>query len=66
MEFKLDEQFYKISELALQVDKIITEAKKAGIINDSDEKNGFSFSEIWELSAIAYLASTKGDTNHGI
>ncbi|QLL74596.1 hypothetical protein [Lactobacillus crispatus] len=63
MEFKLDEQFYKISELALQVDKIITEAKKAGILND---ENGFSFSEIWELSAIAYLASTKGDTNHGI
>ena len=63
MEFKLDEQFCKISELALHVDKIITEAEKAGILND---ENDFSFSEIWELSAIAYLASTKGDANHGI
>ena len=63
MEFELDKQFCKISELALQVDKIITEAEEAGILND---ENGFSFSEIWELSAIAYLASTMGGANHGI
>ena len=42
MDFELDEQFCKISELVLQVDKIITEAEEAGILND---ENGFSFSE---------------------
>lgn len=63
MEFKLDEQFNQINELAIQVDKAMTKAKEAGILND---ENGFSFSEIWELSAIAYLASTKGDANYGI
>lgn len=63
METKLDEQFYEINEFVIQVDKVITKAKEAGILDDED---GFSFSEIWELSAIAYLASTKGDANHGI
>lgn len=57
MEFELDEQFYEINELAIQVDKVITKAKEAGIL---DDEHGFSFYEIWELSAIAYLASTKG------
>lgn len=63
MEFELDEQFSQINELAIQVDKVMAKAEEAGILND---ENGFSFSEIWELSAIAYLASTKGDANHGI
>ena len=63
METKLDEQFYEINEFVIQVDKVITKAKEAGILDDED---GFSFHEIWELSAIAYLASTKGDTNYGI
>ena len=56
MDIKLDEQFNQINELAVQVDKATTKAKEAGILND---KNGFSFSEIWELSAIVYLAFTK-------
>lgn len=56
MDIKLDEQFNQINELAIQVDKAMAKAKEAGILND---KNGFSFSEIWELSAIAYLAFTK-------
>ena len=63
MEFELDEQFSQINELAIQVDKVMAKAEEAEILND---ENGFSFSEIWELSAIAYLASTKGDANHGI
>ena len=44
MDIKLDEQFNQINELAVQVDKATTKAKEAGILND---KNGFSFSEIW-------------------
>ena len=63
MEFELDEQFSQINELAIQVDKVMAKAEEAGILND---ENGFSFSEIWELSAIAYLASTKGGANYGI